>query len=159
MSNKFDGYYTSLKDQTNNQPGLYLFSCSICVIWTVYVLFFNSRVIGALLTFVINVYLKRRQQLAYLNPSTSSASNSGELSQPVWIKIRSVSISFLSGKIMFRGIHYATLDYMLYIQDGWLTFAYWKPSFYTVLIINIINYLKTLKNQINFLFQITQLKN
>lgn len=30
---------------------------------------------------------------------------------------------------MFRGVHYVTMDYMLYIQDGWITFAYWKPQF------------------------------
>jgi hypothetical protein len=30
---------------------------------------------------------------------------------------------------MFRGVHYVTLDYMLYIQDGWITFAYWKPQY------------------------------
>ncbi len=45
------------------------------------------------------------------------------------IKKGSLSISFLSGKIMFRGIHYVTVDYMLYIQDGCITFAYWKPQF------------------------------
>ena len=30
---------------------------------------------------------------------------------------------------MFSGVHYVTVDYMLYIQDGWITFAYWKPQF------------------------------
>ena len=30
---------------------------------------------------------------------------------------------------MFKGVHYVSLDYMYYIQDGWLTFAYWKPQF------------------------------
>lgn len=133
-----DEYYLNLKDQTNDNLGLYLFCCSICVIWTVYVLFFNSRVVGALLTFVINFYLRRRRRQLLGGPTNGSSPSSSsdgepELSQPVWIKIRSVSISFLSGKIMFRGVHYVTLDYMLYIQDGWLTFAYWKPSFYTVI--------------------------
>jgi hypothetical protein len=41
----------------------------------------------------------------------------------------SLSISFISGKLMFRGVHYVTTDYMLYIQDGWITFAYWKPQY------------------------------
>jgi hypothetical protein len=102
-----DSVHGELKDQTNNQLGLYLFCCSIGVIWTVYVLFFNSRVIGSITTFLLNLYLKRYSKL-------------------VWIRIRSVSISFLSGKIMFRGVHYVTVDYMVYIQDGWITFAYWK---------------------------------
>ena len=105
-----DSVHKNLKDQTNNQLGLYLFCCSIGVIWTVYVLFFNSRVIGSLTTFLLNLYLKRYSKL-------------------VWVRIRSVSISFLSGKIMFRGVHYVTVDYMVYIQDGWITFAYWKPQF------------------------------
>jgi hypothetical protein len=104
-----DSVHENLKDQTGNQLGLYLFCCSIGVIWTVYVLFFNSRVIGAVTTFLLNLYLKRYSKL-------------------VWIRIRSVSISFLSGKIMFRGVHYVTVDYMVYIQDGWITFAYWKPN-------------------------------
>ena len=30
---------------------------------------------------------------------------------------------------MFRGVHYVTVDYMVYIQDGFITFAYWKPQF------------------------------
>ena len=32
---------------------------------------------------------------------------------------------------MFKGIHYVTVDYMLYIHDGWITFSYWKPQYYT----------------------------
>ena len=30
---------------------------------------------------------------------------------------------------MFRGVHYVTVDYMVYIQDGWITFSYWKPQY------------------------------
>jgi hypothetical protein len=30
---------------------------------------------------------------------------------------------------MFRGVHYVTIDYMVYVQDGWITFSYWKPQF------------------------------
>ena len=30
---------------------------------------------------------------------------------------------------MFRGVHYVTVDYMVYVQDGWITFSYWKPQF------------------------------
>lgn len=55
----FDTYVNNLQNQTNNQLGLYLFCCSIGVIWTVYVLFFNSRVIGSIVTFILNLYLKR----------------------------------------------------------------------------------------------------
>jgi hypothetical protein len=30
---------------------------------------------------------------------------------------------------MFRGVHYVTVDYMVFIQDGWINFQYWKPQF------------------------------
>ncbi len=41
----------------------------------------------------------------------------------------SLSISILSGKVMFRFVHYTSLDYMFYIQDGYLQFAYWRPQY------------------------------
>lgn len=56
----FDQYYKILKTQTTNQLGLYLFCCSISIIWAVYIMFFNSRICGILVTFLINhLYLKR----------------------------------------------------------------------------------------------------
>ena len=30
---------------------------------------------------------------------------------------------------MFRGVHYVTTDFMLYVQDGYISFAYWKPQY------------------------------
>lgn len=65
-----DEYYSNLKDQTNNQLGLYLFCCSITIIWTVYVLFFNSRLIGSIATFFINLYLKRYSKSVWIRIST-----------------------------------------------------------------------------------------
>lgn len=64
-----DEYYDNLKSQTNNQLGLYLFCCSIGVIWTVYVLFFNSRVVGSVITFLINLYLKRYSSTVWIKIS------------------------------------------------------------------------------------------
>ena len=64
-----DEYYDNLKSQTNNQLGLYLFCCSIGVIWTVYVLFFNSRVVGSVFTFLINLYLKRYSSTVWIKIS------------------------------------------------------------------------------------------
>ncbi len=64
-----DEYYDNLKTQTNNQLGLYLFCCSIGVIWTVYVLFFNSRVVGSVFTFFINLYLKRYSSKVWIRIS------------------------------------------------------------------------------------------
>jgi hypothetical protein len=68
MSN-LDEYYNSLKNQTNNQLGLYLFCCSIGVIWTVYVLFFNARLVGSIATFLVNLYLKRYSKNVWIKIS------------------------------------------------------------------------------------------
>lgn len=42
------------------------------------------------------------------------------------ITIGSVTLSALSGKIMFRDIVYITTDYSFRIQDGWLIFRWWR---------------------------------
>ena len=65
-----DTYYDNLRNQTNNQLGLYLFCCSICVIWTVYILFFNSRVIGTVCTFFLNLYVRRYSKSVWIRIST-----------------------------------------------------------------------------------------
>jgi hypothetical protein len=106
----FDRYYEELRKQTTDKLGTYLFCCSLSIIWAIYIIFFNSRLVGYIVTTLINVYLKRY----YKN---------------VHMQIRSISISILSGKIMFRDLHYITLDHMLYAQDGWITFAYWRSPF------------------------------
>lgn len=106
---QFDNFIDDLSNQTPNLP-LYLVSCLIAIVWTIYILFFNSRLVGYLVTLIINLILKRK--------------NSKE-----WIKITGISISLLSGKLMFKGVHYVCIDYMIYIQEGWLTFAYWRPVY------------------------------
>lgn len=44
----------------------------------------------------------------------------------LYIAIGSVTLSALSGKIMFRDIVYITTDYSFRIQDGWLIFRWWR---------------------------------
>jgi hypothetical protein len=56
---EFEDYYKILKDQTTDKLGTYLFCCSLSVIWTIYILFFNSQVVGYIVTSLINFYLKR----------------------------------------------------------------------------------------------------
>lgn len=64
-------YYELLKSQTNNQLGLYLFCCTISVIWVIYVLFFNSRIIGSIVTFCMNIYLKQYSKKVWIRISKS----------------------------------------------------------------------------------------
>ncbi|KAG1657984.1 hypothetical protein GQR58_023181 [Nymphon striatum] len=69
--------------------------------WVIYITYYNSRVIGFLCTKVINKFM------------------------PV-INLCSISVSVLSGKIMFRDIIYMTMDYTVRIQDGWMIFRWWR---------------------------------
>jgi hypothetical protein len=40
--------------------------------------------------------------------------------------IGSFSVSLLAGKIMFRNVLYATGNYVVKINDGWIIFSYWR---------------------------------
>lgn len=71
MSNIVNQYVDNLQNQTNNQLGLYLFCCGISVIWAIYVLFFNSRIIGIIITFFINLYLKKYSKKVWIRISKS----------------------------------------------------------------------------------------
>ncbi|XP_077518913.1 transmembrane protein KIAA1109 homolog tweek [Amblyomma americanum] len=72
--------------------------------WVIYITYYNARVLGFLLTKVLNRFVGK----AYL-------------------KIGSVSLSVLSGKLMFRDVAYVTPDYTVRAQDGWLIFRWWIP--------------------------------
>ena len=42
----------------------------------------------------------------------------------------SFAFSILSGKIMFRDVHYITEDFAVRIQDGFLILRWWRPYIY-----------------------------
>lgn len=73
------------------------------ITWVIYVTFYNSRVVGFFLTKILNRFVSD----AYLN-------------------IGSLSLSVLSGKVMFRDVAYVTPDYTARVQDGWLVFRWWR---------------------------------
>lgn len=72
--------------------------------WVIYITFYNARVLGFLLTKILNRFVAKAH-----------------------LKIGSVSLSVLSGKLMFRDVAYATPDYTIRAQDGWLVFRWWIP--------------------------------
>ncbi|XP_046477858.1 bridge-like lipid transfer protein family member 1 isoform X1 [Neodiprion pinetum] len=80
--------------------------CSLvsAISWIVYIAYYNSRVIGYVLTRLLNRFVIRDG----------------------YVKVGSFTLSALSGKIMFRDIVYITNDYSVRIQDGWLIFRWWR---------------------------------
>ncbi|XP_040563283.1 bridge-like lipid transfer protein family member 1 [Lepeophtheirus salmonis] len=90
-------------------PNFALFMCSLGfgIIWISYITFFNSRVVGSILTRLANKLMGCKPEEGY-------------------IKIGSLSWSVLSGKVMFREAIYMTPDYTLRIQDGFIIFRWWR---------------------------------
>ncbi|XP_024891805.1 uncharacterized protein KIAA1109-like isoform X13 [Temnothorax curvispinosus] len=80
--------------------------CSLvsAIFWIVYIAYYNSRVAGYIFTKLLNRFIIRDG----------------------YVKVGSVTLSALSGKIMFRDIVYITTDYSFRIQDGWLIFRWWR---------------------------------
>uniref|UniRef100_A0A6P7G1L5 Transmembrane protein KIAA1109 homolog isoform X3 n=1 Tax=Diabrotica virgifera virgifera TaxID=50390 RepID=A0A6P7G1L5_DIAVI len=80
--------------------------CSLvfAVSWVIYITYYNSRVMGYIITKVVNKLFI------------------GE----GYFKIGSLTLNALSGKIMFRDLVYITHDYTLRIQDGYLIFRWWR---------------------------------
>ncbi|KAK4307816.1 hypothetical protein Pmani_020449 [Petrolisthes manimaculis] len=94
-----------IKDVQNDPDlGYLVLSLLIAFSWSIYIILFNARVQGTILTTILRRFVK-----------------SGDLT------IGSFSLSVLSGKIMFRNVIYVTEDYSLRIVDGILKFRYWLP--------------------------------
>lgn len=81
----------------------FLFSLLLAFLWVLYITFYSSRIIGLVVTKVVNRFIKEGH-----------------------IKIGSISVSILSGKVMFRDVAYVTEDCSLRIQDGWVIFRWWR---------------------------------
>ena len=98
-----------------DEPGINFFlllgALTFFIIWTLFSVYFFSRVAGALLS----VFLKRL--LPYLL---------GESQKLRHFSIGSFSISVLAGKVMFRDIIYVTDDALVRISDGWIIYSYWR---------------------------------
>ncbi|CAH0602822.1 unnamed protein product [Chrysodeixis includens] len=83
---------------------LLLVSLISAILWIVYINYYNSRVLGYILTRLINKFYFQDDNF----------------------KIGSFTLNALSGKIMFRDIVYINYDYTLRIQDGYLIFRWWR---------------------------------
>uniref|UniRef100_T1J6C2 Bridge-like lipid transfer protein family member 1 C-terminal domain-containing protein n=1 Tax=Strigamia maritima TaxID=126957 RepID=T1J6C2_STRMM len=75
------------------------------MILVIYITYYNSRVVGYVLTKFINSFF---------------------IGKYGYFKIGSFSVSVLSGKVMYRDVAYITPDYSVRIQDGWLIFRWWR---------------------------------
>ncbi|XP_035682681.1 transmembrane protein KIAA1109-like [Branchiostoma floridae] len=72
--------------------------------WVLYLTYYNSRVLGFILTRILNRFVKNCH-----------------------INVGSFSVSVLSGKVMFRDVHYIDYDRSIRVQDGVAIFRWWRP--------------------------------
>ncbi|XP_059164299.1 bridge-like lipid transfer protein family member 1 [Physella acuta] len=102
----------SLMDRLNNElPQSSVYWMLIAIVaaqaWTIYLTYYNSRVLGLIITAILNKFVKYGH-----------------------IKLGSFSFSVLSGKVMFRDVHLITEDFSIRAEYGWLIFRWWRPYVY-----------------------------
>ncbi|XP_052121267.1 transmembrane protein KIAA1109 isoform X3 [Frankliniella occidentalis] len=97
--------HVNLKDLKMDSNFAWLL-CSLvsAMAWVIYITYYSSRVIGHLLTYLLNRFFIQEGHF----------------------KVGSFTWNVLSGKIMFRDVSYITYDYTLRVQDGYLIFRWWR---------------------------------
>ena len=101
FSNELTDYFKTHSEQIPLLVIVYL----LTIIWILYLILYHSRIQGIILSYILRRF--------YFKDATQ-------------IKFDSFSISFISGAIMFRNLHYTTGSYFLFIKDGYLVFRYWS---------------------------------
>jgi hypothetical protein len=103
ISNEIIDYFETHREQIPLLVIVYL----LTIIWILYLILYHSRIQGIILSYILRrFYFKDTAQ----------------------IKFDSFSISFISGAIMFRNLHYTTGSYFVFIKDGCLVFRYWSKA-------------------------------
>ncbi|KAI1299178.1 putative transmembrane protein [Halotydeus destructor] len=96
-----------------------LFLLLVSVIWLTYCIYYNSRLFAFVSTILVNTFIIPRYY--------GNGSGFGKKGPHCYFRVGSLSISFISGKIMVRDFAFITPDYSLRIQDGFLIFRWWLP--------------------------------
>lgn len=79
----------------------------LTIVWIMYLILYNSRVQGIILSHLLRRFYFR---------------------DAAQIKFDSFAVSFISGAIMFRNLHYTTGSYCVFVKDGCLVFRYWSKT-------------------------------
>ncbi|XP_075153250.1 transmembrane protein KIAA1109 homolog tweek isoform X3 [Haematobia irritans] len=95
----------ALENMKIDAPMIWLLASLLTSItWVTYITFYNSRLMGMLITKIANRWFIKG----------------------AFFKIGSVALNPLAGKIMFRDFVYITYDYSVRIQDGYFIFRWWR---------------------------------
>lgn len=103
ISNEIIDYFETHREQIPLLVIVYL----LTIIWIIYLILYHSRIQGIILSYILRRF--------FLKDATQ-------------IKFDSFSLSFISGSIMFRNLHYTTGSYFVFVKDGCLVFRYWSKT-------------------------------
>ncbi|CAF3280350.1 unnamed protein product [Rotaria socialis] len=103
ISNEIIDYFETHREQIPLLVIVYL----LTIIWIIYLILYHSRIQGIILSYILRRF--------FFKDATQ-------------IKFDSFSISFISGAIMFRNLHYTTGSYFVFVKDGCLVFRYWSKT-------------------------------
>ncbi|UJR36630.1 hypothetical protein I4U23_029350 [Adineta vaga] len=103
ISDEITSYFKTHREQIPLLVIVYI----LTIIWILYLILYHSRIQGIICSYIL--------QRFYFKDSSQ-------------IKFDSFSISFISGKIMFRNLHYTTGSYFVFVKDGYLLFRYWSKT-------------------------------
>lgn len=96
-----------------------LFLLLVSLIWLTYCIYYHSRLFGFIITQIANHAIIPR----YFADKGSNAKGKPQYH----FHVGSLSISVISGKIMFRDLSLITADYTVRTQDGFIIFRWWLP--------------------------------
>ncbi|KAK0421995.1 hypothetical protein QR680_007305 [Steinernema hermaphroditum] len=97
-----------LDDQQQASVWQLIGTCLLFIFWIVFISFYFSRLLALIVGAVVSRYMRW----------------SGWKCR---VRIGSLSISILAGKIMFRQIVLISDDLTVKCNDGWIIFSYWRP--------------------------------
>jgi len=106
--NSTDDFFEDFDWEWNFDSAQLLAALLCGIIFYTYLTFYHSRVVGIILTKLINRFALKNKHDVYFH-------------------LGSFSISLLSGKIIFRDVIYADCNLTFRAQDGVLYFRFWLP--------------------------------
>src|ERR1700761_6952762 len=80
----------------------------VCGILVLFFLFYFNRLFATLVSYAIRAYTWHRFR--------------------AWIDIQALQLSFLAGRIFFKGLRYHAENETVLIQSGYITWRYWQSS-------------------------------
>ena len=92
-----------------NDSVILIVVCATMVLWVVFMAFWLNRLFAYVVIICVRLFLRRRNA-------------------PLWVDLKSLSISFLTGTVSFAGLQVVGKGYILEVVNGFVRFRYWANA-------------------------------